>query len=200
MTSTSSLEGYLATLLTNNLILPASLSYLTVVGLAFLSIALMFKGSVTWKALFVALGAYYGYIFALYIVSYFSSTGLPVYLILVIGAVIGAVLMTFFVRVALAGGFALVTYILAGTLYTGSFVISVGVAIIAFVLVYFLYNRVTVMISGVIGAFMLWFCLLSVGLSPIEAQVVPAILFPLGLYLQIIERKNSHRRFATYSR
>ncbi len=199
MTSTSSLEGYLANLLTNNLILPSSLSYLTVVGLIFLAVALMFKGSVTWKALFVALGAYYGYIFALYIVSYFSSTGVPVYLVLVIGAVIGAILMTFFVRVALAGGFALLTYLLAGTLYPHNIVISIGAAIVAFVLVYFLYNRVTVIVSGVIGAFMLWFGLLSVGLAPIEAQIVPAILFPLGIYLQIIERK-SHRRVALYSR
>lgn len=199
MTSSSTLESYLANLLTNNLILPSSLSYLTAVGLIALSVALMFKGSVTWKALFVALGAYYGYIFSLYLISYFNSTGTPTYLMLVVGAVIGAILMTFFVRVALAGGFALITYLLAGILYPGNIVISFGAAIVAFALVYLLYNRVTVIISGIIGAFMLWFALLSVGLSPIEAQIIPGILFPLGLYLQIIER-NSHRRPVIYSR
>ncbi len=199
MTPNSQIESYLANLLTNNLILPSSLSYLTAVGLIFLSIALMFKGSVTWKVLFAALGAYYGYIFALYIVSYFHSAGTPVYLILLIGAVIGAILMTFFVRVALAGGFALLTYILSSTLYPQYFVISVGVAIIAFMIVYLLYNRVTVMISGIIGAFMLWFSLLSVGLTSIEAQIVPALLFPLGLYLQITE-KHHQRRPVYYSR
>lgn len=199
MTASSQLESYLAGLLTNNLILPSSLSYLTAVGLIFLSIALMFKGNVTWKLLFVALGAYYGYIFALYIVSYFHSGGVPVYLILVIGAVIGAVLMTFFVRVALAGGFAFLTYILAGTLYPQSFVISVMVGIFAFIIVYLLYNRVTMMISGVIGAFMLWFSLLSIGFTGIEAQVIPGILFPLGLYLQIME-KHHRARPVFYSR
>lgn len=200
MTSTSTLEGYLANLLTNNLILPSSLSYLTAVGLIFLSIALMFKGSVTWKALFVALGAYYGYIFSLYIISYFNSSGTPVYLILVVGAVIGAILMTFFVRVALAGGFALLTYLITATLYPNNFIISAGVAVIAFVLVYLLYNRVTVIVSGVIGAFMLWFSLMSVGFTALEAQIVPGVLFPLGLYLQMIERRSSHRRVAFYSR
>lgn len=198
MTSSAQLESYLSSLLTNNLVLPSSISYMAAIGLIFLSIALMFKGSVTWKILFAALGAYYGYIFALYIVSYFHSTGTPVYLILVIGAVIGAILMTFFVRVALAGGFALLAYIITVTLYPSEFVVAVMIAIASFVVVYLLYNKVTVMISGVIGAFMLWFSLLSVGLTSLEAQIVPAILFPLGLYMQISEKH--YRRDIVYSR
>ncbi len=187
------LENYLSSLLSRNLFLPPGYSYLAVIGLVALSIAMMFKGKETWNILFIVLGAYYGYLFSLYLVSYLNIANLPVYLIFVIGAVIGAILMTFFVRIALSGGFAFFAFLIVRALYPGNTLLTFAVAIIAFILVYALYKKVTGVIAGIIGAFMLWFSLLSLGLPSLYAQIIPGVLLPVGLYLQFREVKKTKR-------
>lgn len=196
--SGNTLENYLSKIISSNFAVPAALSILVMIGLMALSVALMFKGKEAWNLLFIALGAYYGYIFALFIISYFHSSGDPVYLILVIGAVIGAILMHFFVRIALAGGFAFLAFVVARDMFP-SIITALFVAVLAFIIIYVLYNRVTILISAVMGAFLLWFALLSVGLTSLEAQIIPSILFPIGIYLQMTEKSRSKNRKPRYS-
>ena len=74
---TSTIENYFKSLFLNSLYLPASLSYVVLIGLVFLSVALIFKGSTTWKLLFVVLGAYYGYIFASFLLHYIPLSSTP---------------------------------------------------------------------------------------------------------------------------
>jgi hypothetical protein len=73
----TTIENYFRNLLLNNLYVPSSLSYVMMIGLMLLSVALIFKGSKTWAVLFAVLGAYYGYIFASFILHYIPLANTP---------------------------------------------------------------------------------------------------------------------------
>lgn len=199
----SQIVTYLKDLILNNLYIPAGLSYAVLLGLVFLSIALIFKGSQTWKIMFATLGAYYGYIFTSFILRYLPITGEPLYLTMLVGIVLGAVIVTFFVRIALSAGIAALGFFILFALYPADLPIILAACVIVFAITYILYNRVTMVVAGVLGAFLLWFALIVLGLTSIEAQIIAGFLYPLGLYVQMMEkyRKNrSYRRAGVYRR
>ncbi len=173
---------------------PQPYSLLSLLVLFAIGIALIFKGNYSWKFIFAVLGAYFGFIFAHYVASMVSVGGLPVDLIYIIGAVVGAVLLTFLVRVFLSLGFSYLSYLVAQTLYPGHFVAAVIVFLLVFSVTYILYNKIVVGIAGVIGAFAVWFAFISMGLGNLVAQLIAGILFALGLFLQITEKSRRRGR------
>lgn len=191
----SQIVTYIKALLINNLYVPASLSYLVLLGLAFLSIALIFKGSQTWKFMFAALGAYYGYIFTSFIMHYIPISGEPFYLVMLIGIVLGMVIVTFFIRIGLSAGLAAIVFFILFALYPSQLPIVLVAAVLVFGFVYLLYGRITMYAAGVMGAFLLWFALIALGLTSLEAQLVAGFLYPLGLYVQLMERYRRRRYF-----
>ncbi len=199
MTSISGqLETYFKSLILNNLYVPTSFSYVMLVGLMFLSIALIFKGSTTWRFLFVALGAYYGYIFSSFILQYIPISNTPEYLVLLIGIVLGALVMTIFVKIALSAGFAALAFIILIGIYPAFLAEVLVVSVLLFALVYGLYSRITMVVAGVMGAFLLWFALIALGLTSLEGQIIAGILYPAGLYLQYIEKSRKKARLKYY--
>ena len=195
---TSTIENYFKSLFLNSLYLPASLSYVVLIGLVFLSVALIFKGSTTWKLLFVVLGAYYGYIFASFLLHYIPLSSTPVYLVLIIGIILGALLMTIFVKIALSVGFAALTFFVLLAIYPAYLPEVLVISVLVFAAVYVLYKRVTMVVAGVLGAFLLWFTLLVLGVTSIDAQIIAGILYPLGLYLQVVEKSRKAARSRYY--
>ena len=173
---------------------PSSLSILTLMLLLAIGIALMFRGDYSWKAIFAILGAYFGFIFAHYISGIVGTSSFPSVLVYIIGAVIGAILMTFFVRIFLSLGFAYLSYMILQTVFPADFIVTVVIALLMFIMAYLLYNRIIIGIAGMIGAAAVWFSLISIGLPDLPAQIVAGILFVAGIYLQLSERKNAHRR------
>lgn len=173
---------------------PANLSFLTLILLLAIGIALIFKGDYSWKMIFAILGAYFGFIFAHYLSSVIGTGSFPSVLVYIIGAVIGAILMTFFVRIFLSLAFAYLSYMILQTLFANDFIVVVLAALVIFVMAYLLYNKIIIGIAGVIGAAAVWFSLISIGLPNIPAQLIAGILFAVGIYLQLSERKRMHRR------
>lgn len=187
-TSLTQLEYYLYHWVYFPGLFPHPYSILSLVILFVIGIALIFKGSYSWKFIFASLGAYFGFIFAHYIATVVSVGGLPVDLIYIIGAVIGAVLLTFLVRVFLSLGFSYLAYLVTQTLFPGQFMGAVIVFILVFAVTYVLYNKIVVGIAGIIGAFAIWFTFVNLGMGNILAQLIAGILFALGLFLQMTEK------------
>ncbi len=201
--SLSQLEYYLYHWVYFPGLFPNPYSILSLIILFAIGIALIFKGNYSWKFIFAALGAYFGFIFAHYITTVVSIGGLPVDLIYIIGAVIGAVLLTFIVRVFLSLGFSYLAYLVSQTLYPNHFIAAVVVFLIVFVFTYVLYNKVVVGMAGIIGAFAIWFTFINLGIGNIIAQVIAGIMFALGIFLQITEkdrRKGKGRGFRPVDR
>lgn len=193
----TTIENYFRNLLLNNLYVPSSLSYVIMIGLMLLSVALIFKGSKTWAVLFAVLGAYYGYIFASFILHYIPLANTPTYLVLLIGILIGAVLMSVFIKIALSAGSGILSFIILIGIYPGYLPEVLVVSVMIFAIIYFLYKRVTMVVAGIMGAFLLWFVLIILGLTSLEAQIVAGVLYTLGLYLQLVEKsrkKEAYRR------
>ncbi len=177
--------------------LPSGYLYLSTFLIVLVSIFLIFKGSFAWTTLLMMVGAYFGVIFALYLSKDFSTTSLPLYLILVIGAVAGAVLVKGLIHIALPGAIAFLVY-LVGTAVYPNFVYDVIAGLVAFVIAYALYDRITAVLAAVIGALLMWFALYTAGMNDTVAQVIAATTFVLGLTLQYME-KTRYRRYSRFT-
>ncbi len=172
--------------------LPAPYLYLSTVLIVLVSVFLIFKGSFAWKTLLMMVGAYFGVVFSLYLSKDFTGTSLPLYLILVIGAVAGAVLVKGLVHIALPAVIAFLIY-LVGTVIYPNFLYDVIAGLVTFVIAYALYDRITNVLAAVIGALLMWFALYTAGMNSTAAQVIAAATFLLGLSLQYMERTRNHR-------
>ncbi len=191
----SQIVVYLKDLIINNLYIPAGLTYVVLMGLVLLSVALIFRGSQTWKIMFAVLGAYYGYIFTSFIIGYLPVSGEPFYLTMLVGIVLGALIVTFFVRIALSAGIAAIGFFILFAMYPSELPVILAACVIAFAITYVLYNRVTMVVAGVLGAFLLWFALVILGLASIDAQIVAGLLYIVGLYVQMMEKYRKNRTY-----
>lgn len=182
--------GYFMALLN---ILPPQYLYLSTIFVMLIAVLLLFKGSTAWNILMICIGAYYGFVFALYISTIVNFGGLPIYLIFLIAAVIGAILFKAAARIGLSAFFAFIAFILVSSLYPGNISMEILAAIVAFGATYVLYKKLTTLLSAILGSFLLWFALITLGLASVVSQVVAGILMIAGLYLQITERKRSRK-------
>ncbi|MFG1518935.1 MAG: hypothetical protein AAE977_00460 [Thermoplasmataceae archaeon] len=182
--------GYFMALLN---ILPPQYLYLSTIFVILIAVLLLFKGSTAWNILMICIGAYYGFVFALYISTIVNFGGLPIYLIFMIAAVIGAILFKAAARIGLSAFFAFIAFILVSSLYPGNISMEILAAIVAFGASYVLYKKVTTLLSAILGSFLLWFALITLGLGSVISQIVAGILMVGGLYLQITEKKRSRK-------
>ncbi|MEM3811977.1 MAG: hypothetical protein QXX98_03285, partial [Thermoplasmata archaeon] len=125
-------------------ILPANLSFLYLILLLALGLALIFKGKAVWKILFGILGAYIGAVFSISIIDMIHYTKIPVLIIAAAGALLGAILLLFLVRLSLSAGFAYIAYLAVSLLSGHNFIIAIVAALIAFSVAYILYNKILV--------------------------------------------------------
>lgn len=179
-------------------ILPDNLSFLYLILLLALGLALIFKGKTVWKILFGILGAYIGAVFSLSIMDMLHYTKIPVLIIAAAGAVLGAILLLFLVRLSLSAGFAYITYLVVSLLSGHNFIVAIVAALIAFSVAYILYNKIIVILAGLIGMVILWFVFLRFGASGSVSVLLAVIIFAIGMYLQFTEksriRKNALRK------
>lgn len=182
--------GYFMALLN---ILPPQYLYLSTIFVMLIAVLLLFKGSTAWDILMVCIGAYYGFVFALYLSTIVNFGGLPIYLIFLIAAVMGAVLFKAAARIGLSAFFGFIAFILVSSLYPGNISMEILAAIVAFGASYVLYRKVTTLLSAILGSFLLWFALITLGLGSMISQIIAGILMVAGLYLQITEKKRSKK-------
>ncbi len=179
-------------------ILPDNLSFLYLILLLALGLALIFKGKTVWKILFGILGAYIGAVFSLSLMDMLHYTKIPVLIIAAAGAVLGAILLLFLVRLSLSAGFAYITYLVVSLLSGHNFIVAIVAALIAFSVAYILYNKIIVILAGLIGMVILWFVFLRFGASDSVSVLLAVIIFAIGMYLQFTEksriRKNALRK------
>ncbi len=179
-------------------ILPDNLSFLYLILLLALGLALIFKGKTVWKILFGILGAYIGGVFSLSIMDMLHYTKIPVLIIAAAGAVLGAIVLLFLVRLSLSAGFAYITYLVVSLLSGHNFIVAIAAALIAFSVAYILYNKIIVILAGLIGMVILWFVFLRFGVSDSVSVLLAVIIFAIGMYLQFTEksriRKNALRK------
>jgi hypothetical protein len=169
--------------------LPSSYLYLTTVMISAVAVFMLFKGKKAWDFTFMALGAYYGFVFALYVTSLVNASDIPIYLIFIIGGVVGAVIMVRLVQVALPAGIAVVAFLVAQQVYPSSLIIDIAVGAVVFGIASLLYNNIKMLLAGMAGAFLMWLNLSVMGVNTDISQVLAGLLFALGLYLQITENK-----------
>ena len=181
--------GYLSSLLSLLDILPPQYLYLSSILLVAVSVFLIFYGYRAWEALMISIGAYYGFVFALYISTLVSFGSMPLYLILLIGAVIGGIVFRALVKYAISIFFAIIAFMIASSAYPGNISMAVLAGIVAFTASYFAYRRITSLLSAILGALLLWFGLTALGVNTIIAQAAAGILMVSGIYLQITEKK-----------
>ncbi|MEM0163571.1 MAG: hypothetical protein QXV94_03470 [Thermoplasmata archaeon] len=179
-------------------ILPANLSFLYLILLLALGLALIFKGKAVWKILFGILGAYIGAVFSISIIDMIHYTKIPVLIIAAVGALLGAILLLFLVRLSLSAGFAYIAYLAVSLLSGHNFIIAIVAALIAFSVAYILYNKILVILAGLIGMGILWFVFSRFGASYSVSVLFAVIIFAIGMYLQFTEksrfRKNAMRK------
>ncbi|MCL4331968.1 MAG: hypothetical protein M1162_00395 [Candidatus Thermoplasmatota archaeon] len=202
MSGQGTIGSYLGTIYSLMYMLPPSYLYLTTVMISLAAIFLLFKGNTAWNLTFMAVGAYYGFVFALYITNLIHASDIPIYLIFIIGGVLGAILMKEFVRIALPGAIGILAFLVAQQAYPQSLMTDILAGVVIFGICYGLYAKITMILAGMTGAFLLWFNLTVAGVSTYAAQAIAGLLFAAGVYLQLMERKRlrEERRRMTRSR
>ncbi len=192
--SLSKLEYYLYHWVYFPNIFPHPYSLISLIILFAIGLALMFKGNYSWNVIFGALGAYFGFIMAHYVTTLVSVTPFPDILVYVAGAVIGAVVLIFLVRVFLSLGISYLAYLAVETIFPGDMLTGAIVFLAVFVVSLIFYKKIVMGIAGVIGAFIIWFTLLNLGIASLTAQIIAAIMLLLGLFLQASEKGTGRGR------
>ncbi len=180
-------------------LIPSSLfgfsSFTIYIILLFIGIALVFAGKTSWKFIMYAMGAYIGFVFASIILIKFNITSLPTFIILMIGAVVGAILVNFaakaFICLVLGGGLFLSIYMVTGS------PIAAVLGIIVFFISYVWFSRISLYVAAFTGAFALWIAMVGMGIQNLSAQVVAGTAMIGGILLQkyeeSLEKKQRYR-------
>ena len=163
--------------------------------LLLIGIALVYRGSESWMFIFGALGAYIGFIIALYVASLLSITNSPVYLILAIGAIMGAILMLFFVRILISASLAFAGFIALYVILGINLIIAGLLAVAIFGIAYFFNKRLIIYIAAILGAIAIWFALYNLGLSSVIAQLLAILAFISGIYIQLREKEKGSNNY-----
>jgi len=192
--SLSSLEYYLYHWAYFPSIFPHPFSLISLLVLFTIGLALMFKGNYSWNVIFGALGAYFGFIMGHYITTVVPIAPFPSLLAYVAGAVLGAILLIFLVRVFLSLGISYLAYMAVQTLFPGHIVTGGIVLLAVFLVAFILYRKIVTGIAAVIGAFIVWFTVMNFGVPTLTAQVLAAIMFALGLFIQINGKSSSREK------
>lgn len=174
-------------------IVPDQLSFLYLVLLLALGLALVFIGKKVWKVLFAILGAYMGAVFSISFINYIHYTQIPIPIIAVIGALLGAILLLFLVRLMLSLGFAYIAYLIAESLFAHNFIVAIVAAVIVFVIAYILYKKIIIILAGLLGAVLLWFVFMRFGVSYSISVFIAVIIFAIGMYLQFTEKSRARK-------
>ncbi|MHB8361027.1 MAG: hypothetical protein ACYDAO_05480 [Thermoplasmataceae archaeon] len=163
--------------------------------LLLIGIALVYRGSESWMLIFGAFGAYVGFIISLYISSLLNISNSPIYLIMAIGAVMGAILMLFFVRTIISAilGFAGFTFVYVA--FGLNIIIAGLIGIVIFAVAYVFNRKLIIYIAAILGAIAIWFSLSNMGLSNILSQFIAIIAFISGIYIQTREEEKGNNRY-----
>ncbi len=177
-------------------------SFTIYVILIFIAIALIFWGKNSWKIIMYAMGAYLGFVFTSIMLIQFHVTSLPTFIILLIGAVIGAIIVNFaakaFICFVLAGSVTLAIYLFSPI----NTVFAIVLGIIIFFICYVRFNKVSLYVAAFAGAMALWFALVGLGVQNLSAQVVAGVAMIGGILLQKyeedLEKKDRQRLFRNW--
>lgn len=190
--SLSKLEYYLYHWLYFPSYFPHPYSLISLLVLFAIGLALVFKGNYSWNVIFGALGAYFGFIIGHYVTTLVSVQPFPEILVYVIGAVIGAIVMIFLVRVFLSLGISYLGYLAVETIIPGHPLTGAIVFLAVLIIAILSYHKIVVGIAGIIGAFSIWFVLINLGIATLSAQIIAAMMLVLGLFLQYNEKASGH--------
>lgn len=192
MSTLTLLSGYLSKYASLSMV-PAQYQWLIPIALVIFGLSMLFYSARTWKVTVAAVGAASGYLGMQYYATPYLNSVLPVsgndyvvhllsytftipmWYIPVIVAGITAVILWIAIRFAISGAIGYGAFLGASHYLILSKSILIGV--IVFVLAFFLYRKITVIISKVIGIFAIFFGLVIFGVPSEYAAIVSAILF-----------------------
>jgi len=184
--------------------LPSAYSAIPLIILFLIGIALLLAGKYVWKITFALLGAYAGGMFSLMVLDFLIShkvipsltstlSGIPVILFVAVGAIIGAIVTLFLVRLFVSAGIAYI-FFLIGEMILTNMVYAIILAIIVFVISYILYEKIIVFITGFVGMVLVWYVLVEYKVSYTIAVIIALILFIIGIYVQLYRKKSRKRK------
>jgi len=184
--------------------IPAAYSTIPLIILFLIGIALLLAGKYVWKITFALLGAYAGGMFSLMVLDFLIShnvipsltstlSGIPVILFVAVGAIIGAIVTLFLVRLFVSAGIAYIFFLIGGIILT-NLVYAVILAIIVFVISYILYEKIIVIITGFVGMVLVWYVLVDLKVTYTIAIIIALILFIIGIYVQLYRKKSRKRK------
>lgn len=171
--------------------IPAQYRWLVPIGIVFIGLLMLFRSRDTWKFLIAAIGAI-GTYYAVehYGAKYYSAImvahGIPLYIVPLIAAIIGSILLTVLVRFALSAGIGYAAFMYLGVHYKLDIAITVSVVIGA--VAYYLYNKIITILARFVGAFMLFFGLVMMHVPENTAAMVMAVLLLISM-IWLIGRK-----------
>lgn len=166
---------------------------LVFVGLLIIGIALIFRGNESWKVIFTAAGLYLGGYFTYNVVEFLGFTAIPIYITVAVGAILGALILTFLVRIGLSLGFGYLVYLIAIILFQLQFYYAVLAALIGFAVAYALYKEFVHVVAGVVGAFAAYYALLRLGFPILPAQITAAAMYVVGVSVEEWEKRRKKR-------
>lgn len=167
---------------------------LVIVGLIVTGSALAFMGNDAWKGVFSIVGLYFGGYLAYNIDLNMSITILPVILAIALGAIIGAVMLTFAPRAGIGFGFGALIYLVTMEFITPSFYFALLAGIIAMVLSIFIYKNYVHVVSAIVGSFAVYYSLLRLGYPSKTVEITAATIFVAGLIFQEYIRRGRQRK------
>ncbi len=184
---------YLKNLFLSAIAVPTGLTALETqllfVALLAIGIALMFRGNKSWKVVFTAAGLYLGGYFSYNIVKYLGYTSLPILIVIAIGAIIGAIVLTLAIRIGLSLGFAYLIYLISIDYIGLTLYYAIGAAVVGFAIAYVLYKEFVHVISGIVGAAAGYYALIKLGITSLIAESLVAFLYVVGVTLQEWEKR-----------
>jgi len=184
--------------------LPSAYSPIPLIILFLIGIALLLAGKYVWKITFALLGAYAGGMFSFMVLDFLIShnvipsltstlSGIPVILFVAVGAIIGAIVTLFLVRLFVSAGIAYIFFLIGGIILT-NLVYAIILAIIVFVISYILYEKIIVIITGFVGMVLVWYVLVEFKVPYTIAVIIALILFIIGIYVQLYRKKSRKRK------
>lgn len=177
--------------LTSKTLLPPDVfgfsSFTIYILILIVGIILLFVGKKAFDALSWLFGAYAGFLLTAFLLIRLHPTGVPVILILIIGAVIGG-LIFYRVKDVIFGAF-FGFFVLFGLYEIGGFsaIYSLIGGAIAFIIALWKKDDVKLILSVIVGSFAVWFSLLGLGLVNVKAEIVSGLLLIAGVGIQMYE-------------
>lgn len=187
--------AYLRGLLHQAISTPAGLTSLELSAVLMIvlvtGLVVVFRGNDSWKSIFTVAGLISGGYVAYNLSAYPGFSVMPVYLAVAIGALAGAVLLTYATVAGLSAGFGLLTYLIVSEYVPNPAYYAFPAGIAAIVIAVLLYRNHVHIVACFIGVFAMYYALIRLGVADHYAAIASIVVFTAGA---VLEEYDKHRR------